>query len=116
MAVIRIDFITEDVYEHMVFTSEKNACKFIDDIMNKYGISNCSMASKEDLIAVNAAIAEHYGDSYNQDNYCEWHDITSELKELIVNEIKNEPLSDDKLLEIANELDDEIDLNFLFSE
>jgi hypothetical protein len=114
MAVIRIDFITEDVYYHMTFTSEKNACKAIDDIMNKYGISNCSMASKEDLIAVNAAIAEHYGDSYNQDNYCEWHDIASELKELVANEIKNGSLSDDKLLEVANEL--KIDINFLFSE
>lgn len=112
MAIIRLDIITEDEYLHQVVTSEDAACEVIDDYMLRNHICECTMRSKEDMLAVNMEIAEHYDDAANYDNYAEWHELDAEVRKAINKRLESGDVDDDTLLEIAECLD--IDLNELY--
>lgn len=109
MAIIRIDIVTEKGYVHEVVTSEEKACEVVDNYMQGKGISSCSMASEDDMLAVNAEIAEYFDDPANVDNYAEWHNIESEVRDAICNHIKEEWCDDEDIVKVADILG--IDLN-----
>ena len=113
MSIIRLDMITERDYSHVVVIGEDAACKAIDEYMQKNEISYCSMASKDDLIAVNAEIAEVFDDAANYNNYIEWHDITTALRKQIVHLLtETDMVSDEELLGIAEVLEESnLDIN-----
>ena len=115
MAIIRIDLITEREYYHGVFTDEKKACNAIDEYMQRNNISNCSMASKEDMIALNAEIADVFDDVYNQENYAEWVEIGDALRKKIAYLLtETSYITDDDVVKVADVLENELDINSFF--
>ena len=112
MAIIRLDIITECEYYHGVFTDESAACNAMDEYMQRNEICGCSMSSKEDMIAVNAELAEHFDDAANFDNYAEWHELDAEVVKAVSDKLNEGDVDSETLLRIAELLD--IDLNELF--
>ena len=115
MAIIRIDLITEREYYHGVFTDEKKACAAIDEYVQRNNISNCSMASNEDMIALNAELADVFDDAYNQENYAEWIDISDALRKKIAYLLtETSYISYDDVVKIAKVLENDLDINSIF--
>lgn len=112
MAIIRIDIVTDKGNVHEVVTSEEKACEVVNNYMQSKGISDCTMVSKEDMLAVNAEIADFFNDPTNFENYAEWHDIESDVKNAICEHINNELCDDENIVKVAEILG--IDMNEIF--
>ncbi len=66
-------------HEHQFCASEESAVRTMD-VMLRGVLDDCAtMASVEDLIAVNAALAEQYDEPYNLNAYASIEDITEEV-------------------------------------
>ena len=66
------------LHEYQYCANEESALRTMNVML--YGVlhDKAMMASKEDLIAVNAALAKQYDDPYNLNAYASWEDITQE--------------------------------------
>ena len=114
MAIIRIDIVTNKGNVHEVVTSEEKACEVVNNYMQSKGISSCTMVSEEDMLAVNAEIAEFFNDPANQENYAEWHNIENGVRNAICEHINDEGCDADNIVKAADILG--IDMNEIFEE
>ena len=73
---VHVDLEGRFFHDAELCCSEEDALRFMNVTLPLVLDDGCTMASKEDLIAVNAALAERYDDPYNLDAYATWDDIT----------------------------------------
>lgn len=73
---VHVDVEGRFYHETELCGSEEDALRFMNVTLPLVLDDGCTMASNEDLIAVNAALAERYDDPYNLDAYATWDDIT----------------------------------------
>lgn len=66
------------IHEHECCGSEEAALRWMNQVLGGLLDDGATMTSTEDLIAVNAALAEQYDDPYNKDAYASIEDITEE--------------------------------------
>ena len=66
------------IHNHAFCGSEESALRTMNDYLDDVLDNGCTMTSTEDLIAVNAALAEKYDDPMNENAYAIIEDITEE--------------------------------------
>ena len=66
-------------HEHQFCANEQSAVRTMDVMLHGLLDDGCTMASVEDLPAVNAALAEKYGEPYNLNAYASIENITEEV-------------------------------------
>ena len=82
---------------------EKKALKEIDAILKTKNISDCTLASTEDFIAVNALLAEKFNDIYNMAYYVEEYD-KEDVYEDVLECLAPHNISDEALIAILGSL------------
>ena len=65
-------------HDHHFCANEESALRTMNVMLHGVLDDGATMASSEDLIAVNAALAERYDDPYNLNAYASLEDITQE--------------------------------------
>lgn len=99
-------------YSCDIYTDEEYALKSTDDKLRNYNLSDgCTLGSNEDIVALNAQLAERFNDPYNLDARVEWEDITDMVIDRIHEDFYDVPWSDKDLMHMAYECG--IDLNEL---
>lgn len=67
------------IHNHAFCGSEESALRTMNDYLDDVLDNGCTMTTTEDLIAVNAALAEKYDDPMNENAYAIIEDITEEV-------------------------------------
>ena len=66
-------------HQHEFCASEESALRSMNMMLDGVLDGGCTMMGVEDLPAVNAALAEQYGEPVNLNAYASWEDITEEV-------------------------------------
>lgn len=82
---------------------EKNALKAIDAILKSKNISDCTLGSTEDFVAVNALIAEKFDDELNMSYYVEEYD-KCDVYDDVLGCLASHNISDEALISILDSL------------
>ena len=82
---------------------EKNALKAIDAILKSKNISDCTLGSTEDFIAVNAILAEKFNDEFNMAYYVEDYD-KYDVYEDVLECLGTHDMSDEALIAVLDSL------------
>ena len=76
--IVHIDTGSHFFHEYELCGSEEEALRFMNRTLPDVLDDCCTMMSSEDLVSVNAALAEQYDEPYNLNAYATWDDITGE--------------------------------------
>ena len=82
---------------------EKNALKAIDAILKSKNITDCTLGSTEDFIAVNALLAEKFNDEFNSLYYVEEYNKW-DVYEDVLESMSTHNISDEALISILDSL------------
>lgn len=91
-------------HEHFFCANEKCALRTMNIALHGVLDNGATMASEEDLAAVNAALAKQYDEPYNLNAYASWEDITEEVIIKCSEVFCEHHWSHDALMSVVNEL------------
>lgn len=92
------------IHEHEYCGSEQAAVRWMNIVLRNVLDDGAEMASTEDLIAVNAALAEQYGEPVNLNAYASIEDITEETIVKCAEAFCEHHWSHKALIQVADEI------------